>query len=386
MKRSTGIAAVALLATAALALTGCVQKSGGGGSDSGSSDGGKSVTVFISADTNVQDLWQKGLIPAFEKANPGYTVKVDFDLHGQHDQQTVAKLTAATVQNRDPGFDLVDAGFVAQLSSSGLLATETSKQVPNLKTVPDGIMSTAAKNAIPYRASSVLLAYNSTEVKDPPKTLDDLLAWIKANPGKFTYNSSGTGGSGDAFVTTVLDKTVPEADRAKMVTDYVPELEKDWDAGFATLAGLNPAIYQNGVYPNGNNGTLELLSSGQIWMTAVWSDQFVSGQASGQIPDTIATTQISDPSFTGGASFLGIPKASKHTKAAETLVNWVLSPDAQAIISNQVSGYPVINLSLLPQDIQDKFANADIANLRPPYFSQMSADMAKLWAQKVPGK
>lgn len=386
MKRSTGVAAIALLATAAMALTGCVQKSGGGGGGDDSSDGGKSVTVFISADTNVQDLWQKGLIPAFEKANPGYTVKVDFDLHGQHDQQTVAKLTAATVQNRDPGFDVADSGFVAQLSASGLLASTTQKQLPNLKTVPDGIMATAKKDAIPYRASSVLLAYNTTEVKDPPKTLDDLLAWIKANPGKFTYNSSGTGGSGDAFVTTVLDKTVPEADRAKMVTDYVPDLESDWDAGFETLRSLNPDIYQNGVYPNGNNGTLELLSSGQIWMTAVWSDQFVSGVKSGQIPETIATTQISDPSFTGGASFLGIPKASKHIKAAQTLVDWVLSPEAQEIISNQVSGYPVIDLSLLPQDIQDKFANADIANLRPPYYSQMSADMAKLWAQKVPGK
>ncbi|MGB4135254.1 MAG: extracellular solute-binding protein [Microbacterium sp.] len=384
MKRSTGIAAVALMATAALALTGCVQKSGGGGGES--SGGDTSVTVFISADTNVQDLWQKGLIPAFEKANPGYTVKVDFDLHGQHDQQTVAKLTAATVQNRDPGFDLVDAGFVAQLSSSGLLATETEKELPNLKTVPKGIMDTAAKDAIPYRASSVLLAYNTTEVPTPPKTLDDLLAWIKANPGKFTYNSSGTGGSGDAFVTTVLDKTTPEADRAKMVTDYVPDLESDWDAGFETLKSLNPYIYQQGVYPNGNNGTLELLSSGQIWMTSVWSDMFVSGVESGQIPQTISTTQISDPSFTGGASFLGIPKASKHLEAAQKLADWVLSPEAQEIISNQVSGYPVIELSLLPKDIQDKFADADIANLRPPYYSQMSADMAKLWAQKVPGK
>ncbi|MFE6996903.1 extracellular solute-binding protein [Microbacterium sp. NPDC057659] len=383
MKRSTGLAAVALIATATLALAGCVQKSGGG--DSGG-EGDKSVTVFVSGDTNVQDLWQKGLVPAFEKANPGYKVKVDFDLHGQHDQQTVAKVTAATVQKRDPGIDLIDGGFVAQLAEGDLLQSVGEKEVPNLKTVPDGIMKAAVKDTVPYRASSVLLAYNAKEVPTPPKTLDDLLSWIKQHPGKFTYNSGGTGGSGDAFVTTVLDKGVPEDDRAKMAVEYVPELETEWDAGFETLRGLNPYVYQKGVYPNGNNGTLELLSSGQIWMTPVWSDQFVSGVESGQIPEDTATTQISDPSFTGGASLLGIPKASKHVEAAQKLADWVLTPEAQEIVSTQVSGYPVIELSLLPEDTQKKFADADIANLRPPYYEQMGADMAKLWAQKVPGK
>ncbi|MEO7587408.1 MAG: extracellular solute-binding protein [Arachnia sp.] len=383
MRHSRRIMAAAMSATVALALAGCGVQSTGGGESTG--EPGKTVTVFISADTNVQDLWQKGLIPAFQKANPGYTVKVDFDLHGTHDQQTVAKLTAATVQDKDPGMDLIDGGFVAQLSASGLLADATKTQLANLKDVPQSILDTATPNAIPYRASSVLLAYNGKEVTEPPKTLDELLAWIKANPGKFAYNSAGTGGSGDAFITTVLDKTIPEAERAKMVTDYVPELEKLWDPGLATLKELNPYVYQKGVYPNGNNGTLELLSSGQIWMAPVWSDMFVSGVASGQIPADTKTTQITDPSFTGGASFLGIPKASKNVEAAQTLVNWVLTPEAQEIISTQVSGYPVIELSLLSKSIQDKFKDADIANLRPPYFSQMSADMAKMWTEKVPG-
>ena len=46
----------------------------------------------------------------------------------------------------------------------------------------------------------MLLAYNPNKVPNPPKTLDELLAWIKANPGRFTYNSPKTGGSGGAFV------------------------------------------------------------------------------------------------------------------------------------------------------------------------------------------
>jgi len=381
------VVAAAAVSVAALALAGCVQSSGGsqgGGGSSGSAS--KKLTVFISADTNIQDLWQKDLIPAFEKANPGYTVGVDFDLHGLHDQQTIAKLTAATVQKKDPGYDLVDAGFISQIAASGLLTKVTPKNVPGLKDVPEATIKAGGNGGLPYRASSVILAYNTKTVPTPPKTLDDLLAWIKAHPGKFTYNSPDSGGSGQSFVTTVLDKYLSAGDREKMETSYTPDLESKWDQGFATLAGLNPYVYQKGVYPNGNNQALDLLASGQIDMVPVWSDQFVTGKKNGQIPSDIAYTQIKDPSLTGGAAYLGIPKASPRQAGALKLASWLLTPAAQTVIANDVAGYPVINLDKLPQDIQDQFKDADIANLRPPYFSSTQSDMNKLWSQKVPGK
>ncbi|WP_285725473.1 extracellular solute-binding protein [Psychromicrobium xiongbiense] len=384
MKLSRLMAPLAALAVASLALAGCSQ---GSSSSSSASDGSaQKLTVFLSADTNIQDLWQKTLIPAFQKANPGYTVSVDLDLHGLHDQQTVAKLTAATVQHKDPGYDLVDAGFVSQVAASGLLAPVSSSDIPELKDVPADLVSAGGNGGIPYRGSSVVLAYDTKTVPTPPKTLDDLLSWIKANPGKFTYNTPDSGGSGQAFVTTVLDKTIPADQRTKMATSYAPETETAWNDGFATLAGLNPYVYQKGVYPNGNNQVLDLLSSGQISMAPVWSDQFVTGKKNGHIPDTVGYTQISDPSFTGGASYLGIPSASPRQEGARKLVSWLLSPAAQALVADSISGYPVIALDKLPASVQSLFKDADIAHLRPSYFASMSSDLNKNWSQKVPGK
>ena len=385
------VAAVAVAAATALTLTGCVQSSngspgGGNSTGTGSTGASQTLTVFISADTNIQDLWQKTLIPAFEQANPNYTVNVSFDLHGQHDQQTIAKLTAATAQNKDPGYDLVDAGFVSQIAASGLLTKVDTSNVPELKDVPPATVAAGGNGGIPYRASSVLIAYNKDKVTTPPKSLDDLLAWIKANPGKFTYNSPATGGSGQSFVTTVLDKYLSTADRKTLETSYAPNLETKWNPGFQTLASLNPYVFQKGVYPNGNNQVLDLLSSGQIWMAPVWSDQFITGQKNGQIPANIAYTQITNPSLTGGAAYLGIPKASPRQQGALKLVSWLLSTDAKTLISNQVAGYPVINLSLLPAGVQQKFKNANIGNLRPPYFASTASDLNKLWSEKVPGK
>lgn len=384
MKIKRLIVTAAMTSIGALALAGCVQ-----GSDSpndANSSESKNLTVFISSGTNIQELWQEHLAPAFEKDNPGYTVEVNVNLSGSHDQATVAKLTAATVQGREPDFDLVDGGFVTQIAASGLLTEVSTDNLKPLADIPDDQITAGGNGGIPYRASAVLLAYNTQKVTTPPKTLDDLLEWIKDNPGKFTYCAPDTGGSGAAFVQTVLDKTQSEPDRQKMVTSYVPDLESNWDAGFTTLAGLNPYVFQEGVYPNGNTQALDLLATGQIWMTPVWSDQFTSGRTTGQIPEYVKAAQIADPPFTGGAAYLGIPKASKKQEGALKLAAWVLSPTAQAIIANQVSGFPVIDLSKLPADVQEKFADADTGNLRPAYFASMRNDMSAAWAEKVPGK
>ncbi len=374
-------ATVATVAVTAISLAGCAQSSTPSGPDSS-----KALTVFISGGANIQDLWQKSLIPAFEKANKGYTVKVQLDLHGQHDTQTMAKLTSATQQKKDPGFDLVDGGFVTQAAAGGLLTPVSVSNIPNLASVPASTLKAGRGGGIPYRGSSVLLAYDSAHVPNPPKTLDELLAWIKANPGKFTYNTPNSGGSGQSFVTAVLDKYIPAADRAQMVTSYAKNLESDWDPGFKTLASLNPYIYQNGLYPNGNVATIDLLGAGQIWMTPIWSDMLLSGLASGQLPPTVKYLQITNPSLTGGAAYLGIPKTSPHQAAALKLANWLLTPTAQEMIVNTIAGYPVIDLAKLPANVQTKFKEANPGILRPTYFASMNADLNNLWAQRVPGK
>lgn len=380
------IPAAAVVAAAALTTTGCAQSSTAASQGNGGAADSKTVTVFISGDANVQNLWEKALVPAFEKANPGYSVKVNIDLHGEHDAQTLAKLTSAHEQKQDPGFDLVDAGFVAKASAANLLTPVSPSSISALADIPADVVKAGGNGGIPYRGSAVLLAYDTKTVPTPPKTLDDLLAWIKAHPGKFTYNSPKSGGSGGAFVATVLDKYVPADARQKMAVGYEKDLESYWDQGFATLKSLNPYVYQKGVYPNGNQQTLDLLASGQISMAPVWSDQFITGKANGQIPESVDVTQISDPSFTGGAAYLGIPATSPRQEAALKLANFVLTPDAQAAIVKQISGFPAISLDKLPADVKAKFKNADTNNLRKGYYDQMGKDINNLWDQKVPGQ
>ena len=345
------------------------------------------IQVYISADTNIQDLWVKSLVPAFTAAYPQYSVKVTFDLHGDHDAQETAKITAAAVLHKDPQVDLADGGFVTQLGAAGLLWRPTKGLLPNLANLSKTVLA-AGKGGIPYRASSVLLAYNSDHVKTPPKTLDDLLAWIKANPGKFTYNVPSGGGSGYAFVQTVVDKYLSTADRNTLALTPTPSLETKWATGLETLRTLNKSTYgMNGTYPANNAETLKDLATGLVDMGTVWSDQFASAQKAGTMPSNIHVTQIANPPLTGGASYLGIPASSTNKTGARLLANWVLSPAAQNIIvAGTLSGLPVIPVSMLDPVAAASFAGVDISNLRPTYLSANANDLKSAWATAVPGK
>lgn len=385
-------ALIAALGTASLGLAGCAQKStdaggiGGPATDASGTAASGTVRVLLSGDTNVKDLWEKGIIPGFQKAKPGIKVAVNFDLQGEHDAQNAAKLAAAVKADKDPGSDLIDAGFVTQSAQADLLETPTKDNIPNLKDVADDVVKAGAGGGIPYRGSSVLLAYNPAKVANPPKTLDELLAWIKANKGKFTYNSPKSGGSGQSFVTTVLDKYVPADAQQKLRTSYAQAEESNWSQGFAELEGLNPYIYNSGFYPNGNKQILELLASGQIWMCPVWSDMFISGQKTALIPAAMKVTQIENPPFTGGAAYLGVPKNSPNKPAALKLADYLLTPDAQNAIATTIAGYPVIPLDKLPEATQQTFKDAHPETLRPTYFAQVNNDLNQQWDEKVPGK
>ena len=358
-----------------------------GGSVAPASAATATIRLYLSGDVNVQDLWQKALIPEFNKAYPDYEVEVTFDRNGANDAQTLAKITAAKVTRRDPGIDLIDGGFVTQLGAAGLLYRANSGLLPNIKNVPSVLVKNG-NGGIPYRASTVLLAYNSKNVKTPPKTLAELLTWIKANPGKFTYNAPAGGGSGRSFVQTVLDSQLGAADVVSLQTSVDKTTQAKWAKGWEVLRGLNKFTYgQNGTYPANNAAVLDLLSKGLVDMAPVWSDQIASALKAGTMPKDVKVVGIAKPAFTGGPAFLGIPSMSTNRNAARLLANWVLSPAGQNIIvSGVMNGLPVISQKLLDPAVAANISDIDIKALRAPYFSSNDSDMKSAWANEVPGK
>src|SRR5262249_43610606 len=155
------------------------------------------------------------------------------------------KLAAAKQAGSVSGVDLWEASRLPQAGDAGLMQKLTSQEVANLDKVPQDVYNRYKGYGLPSRASSVILAYNSGMVKDPPKTLDDLLAWIKANDGQFTYNPPDKGGSGQYFTTRVLSVGIPPDQLTFFQTQYDESKEAQWDQGWQILKDLHPHIYNN---------------------------------------------------------------------------------------------------------------------------------------------
>jgi putative spermidine/putrescine transport system substrate-binding protein len=369
----------ALLATMLVAIT--FAACGGSGSGNGGSTSQTTLNLYASGDVNVQHLWQNTLIPQFEQANPGISIKLIFAEHGTIDATTLARVSAAVNAKKSPGMDLIDASMVPQAAQANLLQPLTTQQVPLLNRVDPALLQQVNSDAIPYRSSSVVLAYNTQYVQNPPTTLSDLLTWIKAHPGKFTYNTPSTGGSGQAFVQAVLNSQV--SDPNTYATGYDPSMESQWQAGFQELHSLNSSIYRNGFYPNGNVAVLQLLASGSIWVAPVWSDQAMSYLSQNLLPPSVKLIQLNPP-FEGGPAFIGIPRYAPHTQQAYTFLNWLLGSDVQTTIVNTMKGFPGVQWSYMPKDIQQKYAAIAKAYARG-YSPKFLADMNKQWQSQVAG-
>jgi putative spermidine/putrescine transport system substrate-binding protein len=345
----------------------------------------KTVTInlYASGDVNVQSLWQDNLIPGFEKANKGIKVKLIFSEHGTSDSTTLARIGAAVKQRKWPGIDLVDGGLSTILATDGLTQPVKKGTASNVAKVNADLLVPVKGAAIPYRGSSVVLAYDSSKVSSPPKTLSALLSWIKQNPGKFTYNSPNSGGSGYSFVQTVVDNSIPQSVLTKMVNGYDTSLESYWKQGLDTLKSLNGSVFQ-GVYPNGNAAVLTLLGKGDIWVAPVWSDQALTALKTGQLGSNIKLTQISNPSFTGGAAYLAVPKTAKNKTSVYKFVNYVLAPVAQQKIVDVMAGFPAIDIKYMGNAIKQKFEDVSANTLRPTYSTKMANDLKAQWQQTVP--
>jgi putative spermidine/putrescine transport system substrate-binding protein len=354
------------------------------GSSAKKASAGTTIVVYASGDVNVQNLWQNNIIPHFEKANKGYYVKFIFSEHGTDDGTTLARIGAAVKGRHWPGIDLVDGGLVTTMALAGLNQPVSRATAPNLKKVNTDLLVPVKGAAIPYRGSSVVLAYNSDKVKSPPKTLSALLDWIRANPGKFTYNSPNSGGSGYSFAETVVDSLLTPAILKAMDQGYDTSIQSNWKPGLDLLHSLNKYMYGNGVYPNGNAAVLQLLGQGQVWVAPVWSDQSLTALKTGQLGPNIKLAQISNPSFTGGAAYLAVPKTAKHKKALYKFVNYILSPAAQQMIVDVMAGFPAIDIKYMGDSVRQKFEDVSANTLRPTYQTKMGNDFKAQWQQSVP--
>lgn len=380
MKMFKKAIAFAAMGATVLSLAAC------GSSESGSTNSnGDEVTkisLYSNGSQNVEMFWEK-VVSDFEKENKNIDVDFVFVPSGTGGQATIDKIVAAKKSGKDSKVDLYEgqlADIVRSNEEGGLFYSLDETGIPNLKNVQEANMKGTNNIAVPYRAASVVLAYNSEKVKDVPNTADEMYQWIKDHPGRFAYNDPSTGGSGSSFVLSTIYNQLP----ADAMNSQDESIMKDWNKGFGILKDLAPHLYKEGVYPKKNQGTLDLLANGEVDMIPVWSDMALEQLNKKLLPESTKLKQI-DPAFTGGPSYMMAPDNGdeKRKEAAQTFMNYILTKEVQQTVMDQMYGYPGIKWEHLSKEDQERFADVS-GGYRIFNGGALSEELTKQWQREIP--
>lgn len=375
------IAAVLLVAAMAVTtLAGC------GASSASAAENDKTVTIWAEGSDNVRVQLEQQIENFNETNGEGYVAKLEFITSGTGAQGLSDRIIAAKKAGQtNTDYDLVevsDASITGYLEQGGedLFVPIDTSRLSNY----DNLTVTASfRNdlLVPYRGTTVLLAYNSETVANPPATAEELYQWIKDNPGRFAYNTPGSGGAGSSFVLTSVYNFMDES--ALTSTDEA-NMEQ-WDQGFELLKELHPYMYQSSgkvVYPNKNQGTLDLLANKEIDMTPAWADMVLSQQKQGTMPESIKLVQI-DPAFTGNTVCFGVPSIGAQNDAAYAFMDYMLSPEAQNIALESMAAIPVIDFSLLDPELTQTISDLKIESFRVSAIGDLGTQLNERWDAEI---
>jgi putative spermidine/putrescine transport system substrate-binding protein len=319
------------------------------------------IDWYTSSDSNILDFWTNIVKPAFEAAHPGVTINLVDAGDGAGIIAISERAMAAKQTNTDPQadfFESADPLLPAGAIEAGIFVNIKEAGLSNYsKLNPAGIQS---DYSLPYRGSQVLLAYDTTKLDpaDAPKNWDDLVTWIKANPGQFVYNRPDKGGSGGNFVRRAIHQANGLDPSMFTVDNYTQEfgdetLGKAWEL----LKDIAPSLYDNGAYSSGNTQSIQLLSQGVVTMVPVWSDQVLQAIDQGVLPDTTGLVQLQDLALVGGFTRSVVLETGTNRDAALQLADFMLSEEIQSAILTELGGFPGVSWDHIDPELRERFAD-----------------------------
>jgi ABC-type uncharacterized transport system YnjBCD substrate-binding protein len=177
---------------------------------------------------------------------------------------------------------------------------------------------------MPMFHSQTAIAYNPALVENPPKTYDELVAWVKEHPGQFGYNGIKGGMSGVSFVMGWMYANTDDATQL-MNGPFDAGISKDWDPALAKLKDFNSSV----VFTPGNAGTLDMLNRGEIVMGPEWVDMIYTRQSDGRLNPDLKLDLIG-PGMPGQPMYYVVPANAANKDLAEKFVALATGPEVKA--------------------------------------------------------
>lgn len=210
-----------------------------------------------------------------------------------------------------------------QTPSYALTTPETHKDITADFTVPvEGLES-------PWGRAQIVFYHDLDVLTVPPRSMKSLLAWSRANPGRFAYprppDFLGLTFLKQALIELAPDKTPLYA--PVEAADFEAVSKPLWDF----LDELHPMLWREGrAFPANSTEIRKLFADKETRIGFTFNPGDASAAiASGEFPPTVESYVLAAGTI-GNVHFLAIPFNAANKAGAMVLADFLLSPEAQA--------------------------------------------------------
>jgi putative thiamine transport system substrate-binding protein len=275
--------------------------------------------------------------------------------------------------------DLLFGPYAEQLPNWALVDAE-GKTVRTDFTVPtEGFES-------PWAMAQVVFVHDTADMPDRLGSMQALLEWTQANPGRFSYPQPPDF-LGTTFLKQVLVDILP--DPSVLAAPATDENYDDITAPlWAYLEELTPNLWREGkAYPPTGTAMFPLIADGELDLSISFSPGAASTAiANNELPPSVRTFVL-DNGTIGNASFVAVPYNSGSKAGAMVVANFLMSPEAQARAQDPaILGYgTVLNMDALSDDDRALFDALElgVATLSPAELGTVQDEPHPSWAVRI---
>lgn len=298
----------------------------------------------------------QGMIDEFVEQNPDIVSKVNYtkatapEMPGklQAEQQGGTSQTHLVLTGTDGLASVIEQELVLKLlpDFDSRFPDLTENYLPAAADMQE--LAQGQGITVTFYPSGPLLEYDPNKVADPPGSPEELLAWAKANPGKFQYAQPANSGPGRTFLMGL----------PYLLGDSDPkDPENGWDKTWDYLAELGQYV---DYYPKGTTDTMKNLANGTSEIIATTTGWDINPRALGTVPAHIAVASMDDFHWVTDAHYAVVPRGVSDDvlSANLALIEWMLTPEQQAKAYDKGYFYPGpavkdVTIDMAPQESQD---------------------------------
>jgi len=217
----------------------------------------------------------------------------------------------------------------------------------------------------PYGRAQFVFEYDSHAVIEPPRSYEELRAWIIAHPGRFTYPKPPDF-TGSAFIRQAF---------YELSTGYEPFLERsavkilkpslvtaNTEALWEYLKEIEPYLWREGrEYPENVSRLVTLFVDGEVDFCMFYNPNHAAVQVRNGIYRDSVRTFVMRRNSLSNTNFTAIPFNAPNKAGALVLSNILISPEVQLSKADPAGwgGLPILDFSRLEEEHKIRFSSME---------------------------